>query len=242
MGVMTAQPPLPLAPAGAILIGDAAAMLADDDGGRVFIRGELCFVWDADDEAGRRLAAVQLVRIKAASLVDVAAGFAVSTVTLWRWCKVLDASGVEGLVPEKRGPKGPSRLTDDLVVDIRARRTGGATLQAIADAVGVCVNTVRRALPARISAPVPTREMQAEPQAASVALPVLPTPADRCPQRAAARWGQLVAAEPVFAPAARVPLAGLLLAIPALEATGLLPCATEVFGRLRNGFYGLDTM
>src|SRR5450759_3229814 len=79
MGVMTAQPPLPLAPAGAILIGDAAAMLADDDGGRVFIRGELCFVWDADDEAGRRLAAVQLVRIKAASLVDVAAGFAVST-------------------------------------------------------------------------------------------------------------------------------------------------------------------
>jgi len=41
MGVMTAQPPLPLAPAGAILIGDAAAMLADDDGGRVFIRGEL---------------------------------------------------------------------------------------------------------------------------------------------------------------------------------------------------------
>jgi hypothetical protein len=46
----------------------------------------------------------------------------------------------------------------------------------------------------------------------------------------------------VFAPAARVPLAGLLLAIPALEATGLLPCAGAVFGSLRNGFYGLDTM
>ena len=39
MGVMTAQPPLPLIPAGAIPIGDAAAMVADDDGGRVFIRG-----------------------------------------------------------------------------------------------------------------------------------------------------------------------------------------------------------
>jgi hypothetical protein len=49
-------------------------------------------------------------------------------------------------------------------------------------------------------------------------------------------------AEPVFAPAARVPLAGLLLAIPALEATGLLSCATTVFGSLRNGFYGLETM
>ena len=73
-------------------------------------------------------------------------------------------------------------------------------------------------------------------------LPVLPAPADRSAERAAARWGQLTAAEPVFTPAARVPLAGLLLAIPALEATGLLPCATTVFGCLRNGFYGLDTV
>ena len=46
----------------------------------------------------------------------------------------------------------------------------------------------------------------------------------------------------MFAPAARVPLAGLLLAIPALESTGLLSCATAVFGCLRNGFYGLDTV
>jgi hypothetical protein len=61
-----------------------AALVAGDDGGRVFIRSELSFVWDAGDEAGRRLAAAQLVRIKAASLLDVAAAFAVSTVTLWR--------------------------------------------------------------------------------------------------------------------------------------------------------------
>jgi hypothetical protein len=53
---------------------------------------------------------------------------------------------------------------------------------------------------------------------AAADLPVLPPPADRSAQRAAARWGQLTHAEPVFAPAARVPLAGLLLAIPALDA------------------------
>jgi hypothetical protein len=71
---------------------------------------------------------------------------------------------------------------------------------------------------------------------------VLPAPAGRDAERAAARWGKLPHADPVFAPAARVPLAGLLLAIPALEATGLLSCATTVFGCLPNGFYGLDTM
>jgi hypothetical protein len=63
MGVMITQQLLPLAPEGAVLIGDAAALVTDDDGGRVFIRGELCFVWDAGDDLGRRLAAVQLAGV-----------------------------------------------------------------------------------------------------------------------------------------------------------------------------------
>jgi hypothetical protein len=46
-------------------------------------------------------------------------------------------------------------------------------------------------------------------------------------------------AEPVFVPRARYPLAGLLLALPALEATGLLATARQVYGRLKDGFYGL---
>src|SRR5665647_1429764 len=106
MGLMTAQPPLPLTPAGAVPFGDVAALLQDDDGGRVFIRGELCFVWDAGDEAGRRLAAVQLVRIKAALLMDVAAAFAVSTVTLWRWRSEREERRVDVRDWVKRGELG----------------------------------------------------------------------------------------------------------------------------------------
>src|SRR5665647_886511 len=98
MAIMTVQLPLTLVPAGAIEIGQVACLVEDAAGGRVVVRGELVFAWDAGDDLGRRLAA------------------------------------------------------------------------------------------------------------------------------------------------ARVPLAGLLLAIPALESTGLLPCATTVFGCLRNGFYGLDTV
>jgi len=43
------------------------AEVTDGGGGRVFIRGELCNAWDAADDLGRRLAAVQLVRINAAT-------------------------------------------------------------------------------------------------------------------------------------------------------------------------------
>jgi hypothetical protein len=59
-------------------------------------------------------------------------------------------------------------------------------------------------------------------------------------ERALARWGLLgEGAVPVFTPGARYPLAGLLLALPALEGTGLVPAAREVYGRVKDGFYGL---
>ena len=69
---------------------------------------------------------------------------------------------------------------------------------------------------------------------------MLPDPVPRDGERALAQWGLLgEGAVPVFTPGARYPLAGLLLALPALEAAGLLDAARSVYGRLRDGFYGL---
>ncbi|HEY5181146.1 MAG TPA: hypothetical protein VIJ07_15455 [Dermatophilaceae bacterium] len=248
---MTAQLPLTLVPAGAIEIGQVACLVQDVAGGRVFAGGELVFAWDAGDDLGRRLAAVQLVRIKGARAVRVAEGFGVNTETLRRWEGAVTDVGVAALGSGKRGPKGPSRLSQELVADIPARRRSGASLRAIAAAVGVSEATVRRALPSGRAAGSQGAATNGDVDQgddacaagdsgdagagkfAAVDLPVLPAAADRSGDRAAARWGQMTHAEPMFAPAARVPLAGLLLAIPALQATGLLPCATTVFGQLR---------
>ena len=69
---------------------------------------------------------------------------------------------------------------------------------------------------------------------------MLPDPVPRDGERVLARWGLLgEGAVPLFTPGARYPLAGLLLALPALEDTGLLEAAREVYGRLKDGFYGL---
>ena len=266
MATMTAQLPLMLVPAGAVQIGEISALVEDETGGRVFIRGELVFAWNAGDELGRRLAAVQLVAIKGARAVRVAEGFGINAETLRRWDHAVANDGIAALVPGRRGPKGPSVLSPAVVADIRARRRGGASLRAIATAVGVSEATVRRALPTTKPAPEQDyttstddagsdhdargdhgddgddRGTSAADEDAEDDLPLLPPPADRDAERAAARWGKLPHAEAVFTPAARVPLAGLLLAIPALQATGLLSCATQVFGCLPNGFYGLDTM
>src|SRR5665811_2097333 len=260
MATMTAQLPLMLVPAGAVQIGEISALVEDETGGRVFIRGELVFAWNAGDELGPRLAAVQLVAIKGARAVRVAEGFGINAETLRRWDHAVANDGIAALVPGRRGPKGPSVLSPAVVADIRARRRGGASLRAIATAVGVSEATVRRALPTTKPAPEQDyttstddagsdhgddgddRGTSAADEDAEDDLPLLPPPADRDAERAAARWGKLPHAEAVFTPAARVPLAGLLLAIPALQTTGLLSCATQVFGCLPNGFYGLDTM
>ena len=72
MAVMTAQPSLPLVLDDACPVGTAAAIVEDDDGGRVFVHGNLAYAWDAGDSAARRFAAVSLMRIKAATQLEVA--------------------------------------------------------------------------------------------------------------------------------------------------------------------------
>ena len=253
MARMLGQLPLPLLPAGAAEIAPGVGLLTGEDGGLVIVHGLATFAWDAGDEAGQRLAAVQLVRLRAASQGQVARGFGVDPATIWRWDQALVSAGVAGLVPVRRGPKGASKLTPGLAARIMELDAGGQTLRQIAAATGVSTFTVRSALgrvrpvsqaPAagdgdasQGSAP---GQRDGEARAAGEPLPVLPDPVPRDGERALARWGLLgEGAGPVFAAGARYPLAGLLLALPALEATGLLEAARQVYGRLRNGYYGL---
>src|SRR5947207_5951758 len=56
-----------------------------------------------------------------------------------------------------------------------------------------------------------------------------------------AALGLLDDALPLFATAQNLPRAGVLLAIPALLASGLLSAAEKIYGSLRPSFYGLRT-
>ncbi len=285
MTVMTAQPPLTLVPAGARSVSGAAAIVEDDEGGRVFVHGNLAYAWDDGDTAGRRFAAVSLMRIKAATQLQVAEAFAVKPATVRRWDAQLTDAGVAGLLPERKGPKRKSKLTGDTLAAIGQLREGGASYRAIAAATGVSEGSVRNALkPAGADVDsdercAPTGSDEAFPQeqevdvetarevemgpapeidaggeddcAATVSavmatppveVPVLADPVPRAAERVMARFGLIESAPPVFTACARAPLAGLLLALPALAATGLGETAHEVYGGLPNGFYSLDTM
>jgi hypothetical protein len=248
MAGMLTQLPLPLLPAGAAEIAPGVGLVAGaGGGGLVSVHGLATFAWDAGDEAGRRLAAVQLVRLRAVSQAQAAAAFGVDPVTVWRWDQALAAGGVAGLVPARRGPKGASKLTPELAGRIAGLDAAGATLREIAAATGVSTFSVRNALGRVAAGGRPAAAAESAGLAAGdgdagqgAVVPVLPDPVPRDGERALAQWGLLgEGARPVFIPGARYPLAGLLLALPALEGTGLLDAAREVYGRLKDGFYGL---
>ncbi len=272
MARMLTQVPLPLLPHDAAEMAPGVGVVSGADGSSVvWVHGLATFAWDAGDEAARRLAAVQLVQLNAATQVQVAQAFGVIPVSVWRWAKALAGGGVAGLVPAAKGPQRASKLTPQVIAQIRELDRHGAGKAAIAAATGVSESSVRSVLrPARPAADgVPAGQDPAgtsgsadtgsagtdsadtglagtdagagfaEPEV----LPVLPDPVPRDGERALARFGLLgEGAAPVFTAGARYPLAGLLLALPPLAESGLLDCARQVYGRLRDGFYSLEVM
>ncbi|MGH3196784.1 MAG: putative transposase [Streptosporangiaceae bacterium] len=265
MTVRLGQLPLPWLPEDAAEIAPGIGVVLDaGGGGTAWIHGMAAYWWAGGDWAGRKLAAVQLAELTGADKKDVAAAFGTDAATFWRWRKAYAGHGLAGLLPGRRGPKGPSKLTPQVTERIRELAADGALSQAeIGRRCGVSEFAVRSALgragkaaagraagqPAAGSAQaLGTLPGLGEPgvrdqEPEQDVLPVLPDPVPRDGERVLARFGLLgEGAVPVFTAAARVPLAGLLLALPALAGTGLLATARAVYGRLRDGFYGLDTV
>jgi transposase-like protein len=125
---------------------DQGMVTGPDGSGVMWVHGLATFAWDAGDEAGRRLAAVQLHKLRAATQAQVAPAFGVIPVSVWRWEKALAAGGVAGLVPDRKGPRRASKLTPGVVARIRELDGQGLGKAGIAAAAGVSESSVRNVL------------------------------------------------------------------------------------------------
>ena len=126
MAVRLSQLPLPWIPDGAAEVARGVGLESlPDGGGAVWVHGLMTFCWDGGDEAGRRLAAVQLAELKAATQQQIADAFGIGIVTLWRWLDGYRRGGLAGLAAGKRGPKGPSKLTPELTEKDQGAGRGG---------------------------------------------------------------------------------------------------------------------
>jgi transposase-like protein len=256
------EPPLPLSPPCSVPVAPGVDLVEDAvQGGAVWLHGMVSLVWEAGDATGRRLAAVNLVAVGAATQRQVADAFGVNETTVWRWRQQREAGGIGGLVGARPGPRGPSKVTEQLREQIVALSSEGLSGHEIGRRLEISEGSVRRVLAAHRQAAAAswsqqTAELAADELAANdeletavagqagAGLELLARPAPMTTERQAARAGLLAGARPRVCEGGQLPAAGALLALPGLEATGLLDAFEQVYASQadRAAFYDLRAL
>ncbi|MEK9146139.1 MAG: putative transposase, partial [Elusimicrobiota bacterium] len=160
----------------------------------------------------------------------------------------LQEAGIAGLIDEKSGPKGPRKLTPDMLVRTQKALDSGKSKRAAGKEVGVDESTIRNAIERgwlREAAGGTTRTTiedggsQPGERNAENIVATLGVATTRVLDRALAAAGKIEEAAPEFKPSSSVANAGALMALPAMLDLGLLDVGETIYGSLRNGFYGL---
>ena len=251
MARMLSQLPLPLLPAGAAEIAPGVGLVLARTAG-----WSRCTGWPPSrGMPGMRRAAgwrrCSWSGCGPPAQGQVAEAFGVDPVTIWRWDQALAAGGVAGLVPARRGPKGASKLTPQLVARIAGLDAAGATLRRDRRGDrGVDVQRPQRAGPGGAAgaggrgAPEGTRRPATPGTVTRRRARRCRCCRTRCPGTGSGRWpgGGCWARAPSRcsrrAPAIRWP--GCCWRCRRWRAPACWRPPGEVYGRLRDGFYGLD--
>jgi len=246
---------LPLLPADAREVSDSLAI--QDDGERIVIFNAAgpIFTCRSGDRAAIRLVAVNVVEQDLARVTSVARALGLHRSTIFRDGRKFRTEGVQGLLKKPKGPQGPHKLTPNIVRRAQRLLDGGESIRSTATRVGVSYTGLRhgiaRGLLTARSRKSPSPTMTSATAARSEGPSARAAEDQACEQgvavkrtldRALACTGKLVEAQPEFERAEAVPGTGVLLALPALEEQGLLEVGRDVYGTLRNGFFGLRSV
>ena len=208
---MTLQHRFTLLPPEASILGPHAAVSTTEGHLTIFNASGPIYRCREDDERGVRLAAALLTDqdLGLAKPVQVAQALGRDRTRIFEYRKRYQEDGIEGLEPQRTGPRGPHKLKDGKLVEAQRLIDQGLSNRRVAQQVGVSEGAIRAALR---DGRLVRADRQREPQPS---VPQASTPAQRneadlgCPagvavrrtgDRALAQAGLLVEAEPVFEP------------------------------------------
>jgi len=241
------------------------------DGHRVvLVSGVVLAQYAVTDRMAEALAMVNLVAAGWADQKEVARAFSCTARTVRRHQRRFEDGGLAALGHEAGYPRGRARMAHSRHRWVEQLWSDGHSQREIARRMGVSETAVRKllrrwgctALP-----PVQTEfTLASKAEAASSTVPAASggprqtpapefsgsappppsvtydtDPTDRRGDRLLAYLGLLDDAAPLFGSGASIPRAGVLLALPALMATGIFECAQQAYGSLGPAFYGLRT-
>jgi transposase len=247
----------------AVVVNDRVTLRTNGGQRVVVVDGLPVHHYALGDRTAEAYAMVNLVEAAFADQNDVARAFGYSARTLRRCEARFDEGGIEALgrpVGRPPGEKARSKQGRRRDQAVRGLKAEGLNNCEIARRLGISEAAVRKRLKRSgwvspehqsklFESADPVAEQAAEPPKPSPAAPASELssasvdPLDRSGDRLSARLGLLDDAAPVFAPAASVPHAGVLLAIPGVVESGVVEAARAVFGEraLAPAFYGLRT-
>jgi hypothetical protein len=215
--------------------------LLDSDGKRaVYFGSVVIHIYDAKDKVAEAACIAMLSRADLASDIDIATAFGCHRNTVGRLAGLVTEGGLSAVVPAKRGPKGPHKVTPEIrgVIEGEGAGLGPAALcRLVYERTGVVLSrshAARLAVPAALQAALPIDEeagdVEQEPASVvSVETQDLEAGSD----------------EPAFDPPATLPrqvrgqCMGLALYYPALCALGLLEESRRLFRLPRPERFGV---
>lgn len=248
-------------PEDVIYINDHIGMVYRNNKDLVFINGSgPIYYCGKDDRKGIRIAIGMLTDLGLAKAEDLSSILGFHRSSIFRNQKIFKEKGVSGFERTvKPGPKKAHKLKDDVLAKAQLSLDEGKSVNATAQEVGVWESTIRNAITQgklknkkSISTSIKEKENENENEKASSVRERTDRDKDsmsiggigvkRQLDRLMAMKGLISEALPEFVASESVQNAGVLLALPELLNQGLLSVGKKVFGKLKNGFFGLHSV
>ena len=241
------QRPIPLLPEGAKPINDHIAIFRDE--GEVTFLNASCAIFKCshDDSYGIRLAQGVLCSAQAVRPAQLARALGLNRSTVCRNKAAYAQGGARALLIDKSSNRSFYKLDQEKRRSAQKMLDRAVSVKKTAETVGVTEGCIRYAIRKGMLIRKEVAKNDDAPKhktASQRSLEDCQSQAGigvkREAERALASMGKLTEASPVFSANESVRCAGVLLALPVLCQLGLLDAAKNVYGGLRNGFYGLQ--
>jgi transposase-like protein len=229
------------------IINEKLAMDQDGDQVVFFTATGPVYSYRANDKFANRLAQGIIVSLGLAKAGELAKAIGVNQTTVSRNARIYKAKGAKGFIDD-RSNRGNYKFTTEKQQIVKRLLDKGVTITSAAAKVSVSEGCVRAAIrKGLIERKVKINEVQEK----------LKGPSERseedanCPggiatkreeERLSAFKGELTEAQPEFSPCEGVRYAGVLLALAFLADLNYFSIADKVFGVLKKGYYGLQSI
>lgn len=236
---------LPMIPMGSTVISDLVSVVKTENKCVYFLSMYPIYSHEPDDIRSFKLVTSQLIDSGACRHRDIMNTFGVSKSSVNRALKKYREGGIEAFFRKKKGGRRGTALTPEKLVKAQAMLDEGMSRIEVSEELGVRKDTLRKAInDGRLNEPSKTPQQEAERASVkstrnsedNTAAEGIGTACTRPMARVAASIGGLDGAPTEFEACLDVPNGGVLCALPALLANGLLDGVQNFLGKIK-GYY-----